>query len=240
MSDRPRRFWKQATVIDDAAVVGGAGFGIALDGRPVRVPSRKPLVVPTRALAEAITDEWNAQGETMDPDAMPLTQLANTAQDRVGVMRGAIIGEMMAHADSEVLCYRATGPADLVERQADSWDPMLAWARERFGCTWTVTVGLMPVSQGAAVHAALRATFEAMDDATLTAVQVAAPLCGSPILGIALVEGRISAVDAFTTSLVDELYQAAQWGDDREAVKRRTRAQRELEDVARYLDLVRG
>jgi len=240
VSDRPRRFWKQATVIDDAAVLGADGFGIALDGRPVRVPSRKPLVVPTPALAEAITEEWNAQGDTMDPDTMPLTQLANTAQDRVGVMRDAIIAEMMAHADSEVLCYRATGPADLAERQAQVWDPLLAWARQRFGCTWTTTIGLMPVSQHPSVHAALRATFEAMDDPTLTAAQVAAPLCGSPLLGIALVEGRVDAADAFAISLVDELYQAAQWGDDREAVKRRTRAKRELEDVARYLELVRG
>jgi len=239
VNQRPRRFWKQAAVIDDCALLGTSGFGIALDGRPVRVPSRKPLVVQTRALAEAVAEEWNSQGETLDPDTMPMTQLATTAQDRVGMMRDAIIDELMAFAGSEVLCYRAAEPADLVARQAAVWDPLLAWATGRFGCAWAVTEGLMPVTQPPAVHVALRAAFEAMDDATLTAVQVAAPLCGSPLIGIALVEGRMTAEDAYTTSLVDELYQAAQWGDEYEAVQRRNRIRAELESVARYLGLVR-
>ncbi|MGC2857057.1 ATP12 family chaperone protein [Novispirillum sp. DQ9] len=240
LNQRPRRFWKQATVIDDPAVLGGEGFGIALDGRPVRVPSRRPLLVRRRALAEAIAAEWNGQGETFDPASMPLTQFANTAQDRVGPMRGAIIAELMAHADSEVLCYRAEDPADLAARQAEAWDPLLEWARQRCGCVWTITGGLMPVSQGQAVHAALRAALEAMDDDILTAFQVAAPLCGSPVLGLALVEGQVTAGEAHAASLLDELYQAAKWGEDREAVQRRARAKAELEDVARFVALVRS
>lgn len=239
LNQRPRRFWKQAAVIDDASVLGAEGFGIALDGRPVRVPSRRPLVVRSRALADALAAEWNAQGETFDPAAMPLTQLANTAQDRVGPLRAEIIAELMAHADSEVLCYRADDPASLVARQAEVWDPLLEWARSRFGCAWTVTAGLMPVGQGAAVHESLRAALEAMDDDLLTAFQVAAPLCGSPVLGMALIEGRLSAGEAHAAALLDELFQADRWGEDREAVQRRARVKAELEDIARFVALVR-
>lgn len=240
LNQRPRRFWKQATVIDDVSVLGAEGFGIALDGRPVRVPSRAPLVVGSRALAEGIAEEWNAQGETMDPMSMPLTQLANTAQDRIGPLRAEIIDELMAHAESEVLCYRAEDPPDLVARQAETWDPVLSWAKERLGCDWTVTCGLMPVTQPAEALAALRGALEAMDSPTLTAFQVAAPSCGSPLLGLALVEGRIAADDAYAAALVDELYQAEKWGEDREAVQRRLRTKRDLEDVARYLELARA
>lgn len=239
LNQRPRRFWKQAAVIDDGTVLGAEGFGIALDGRPVRAPSRRPLVVRSRALADALAAEWNGQGETFDPAAMPLTQLANTAQDRVGPLRDAIIAELMAYADSEVLCYRADAPAALAARQAEVWDPLLAWAGQRFGCAWTVTAGLMPVGQGDAVHAAVRAALDAMDDATLTAFQVAAPLCGSPVLGLALVEGRISAEEAHAAALLDELFQAAKWGEDREAVLRRNRVKAELAEVERFVTLAR-
>lgn len=238
-SSHPRRFWKEATVTE-APSAGHGGWGIALDGRPVRVPSRQPLILPSRALAEAVAEEWNAQGETMNPHSMPLTQLANTAQDRVMPLRAEIISELLAHAGSEVLCYRAEAPVDLTARQAEAWNPLLAWATERVGCAWVVTSGLMPVDQPAALEGALRAALEALDAPTLTAVQVAAPLCGSLILALALAEGRLGAAEAHDLAHLDEMYQVSLWGEDREALRRRANIRNELADVERYLGLVRA
>ena len=120
-----KRFWKQAEVIAEAG-----GWGIALDGRPVRTPERAPLAVASKALAEAIAAEWDAQGEDIDPASMPLTGLANAAIDRAAPDRAAFAAPLAAYAGSDLLCYRADGPAPLVARQAARWDPLLAWARE--------------------------------------------------------------------------------------------------------------
>lgn len=237
LNHSPRRFWKEAAVVEDAET---GGYAIALDGRIVKAPSRQPLAVPTRALAEAMAEEWNAQGETLDPRSMPLTQLANTAQDRVGPMREAIIEELMRYVDGDVLCYRASDPEELVERQAAQWEPVLEWAKERFGCAWAVTEGLMPVAQDQANHEALKTAMEDLDTISLTGLQVAAPTCGSLLLGFALLESRLTAVEAFEAAFLEELYQAEQWGEDREAAMRRGSMKGDLENVQTFLVLARA
>ncbi len=232
---RPRRFWKQATV-----VAFEDGCGIALDGRPVKTPNKRDLRCPSRALAEAVAEEWNAQDEHIKPHTMPMTQLANTAWDRVPAHRAEIEGELLRHVEGDVLCYYADGPDTLIARQRAAWDPLRAWAVERFGATWAAGSGILPVGQDGAVHAAMADAIRALDDVSLTALQVAAPVCSSLILGFALVEGRVSTEEAFAAAFVDELHQAEEWGDDFEAVDRRARLRRDLEDVARFLELARA
>lgn len=231
---RPRRFWKQATVVDHED-----GCGIALDGRPVKAPSKRDLRCPTRALAEAVAAEWNAQGEHLKPETMPLTQLANTAWDRVPAHRAEIEDELLRHVEADVLVYHADGPDDLVARQTATWAPLRGWAAGRFGVSWATGCGILPVSQDAAVHDAMAAAVRGLDDVSLTALQVVAPLCSSMILGFALLEGRVTAGEAFAAAFVDELYQAEAWGEDAEAAARRARLRAELEDVARFLELAR-
>lgn len=231
---RPRRFWKQATVVEHED-----GCGIALDDRPVKAPSKRDLRLATHALAAAVAEEWNAQDEHLKPETMPLTQLANTAWDRVPAHRAEIEAELLRHVDGDVLCYYADGPDTLVERQRALWGPLLAWAEERFGVRWQAAQGIMPVSQDAAVHAALARAVAALDHESLTALQVAAPTCASMVLGFALVEGYLTPEEVFAAAFVDELHQAEVWGEDAEANARRARLRRELDDVARFLALAR-
>ncbi len=230
----PRRFYKSADVRQDEA-----GFHVMLDGRPIRTPRKRVFVVPTRALAEAIAAEWNAQAETIDPQTMPLTRLVNTGIDGVGENRDEIIGAIAAFAGSDMLCYRADGPDGLVARQAEVWDPVLVWAEGELGGRWTTTTGLMPVAQPPETLARVETAARPFDDLSLGALHVMTALTGSALLALAHARGRLSAEEAWAAAHVDEDWQIAQWGEDWEAAERRSRRLAEMQAASRLLALLR-
>jgi len=227
-----KRFYRsaEATATDE-------GFAVTLDGRPIRTPAGKPLRLRNAALAEALAGEWRAQGEQVEPHTMPLTQLASTAIDRVAPQRGAILDELLRYAGTDMLCYRADEPADLVRRQEALWTPLLDWAAERFGVRLAVTCGVMPADQPAEALAGLRAALEACDDLRLTALQSATAATGSLVIALALVEGRLVAETAFAVAFADEIYQAELWGDDAEAEARRERLKADIQAAERFARL---
>jgi len=231
--DVNRRFYKEA-----ASVAVHGGWGIALDGRTVRTPAKNPLVLQSRALAEAIAAEWNAQEAKVKPNTMPLMQIASTAIDRVAPDRARIVAETAAYAGTDLVCYRAEGPAELVERQAKAWDPLIDWLRERFDVSLTTAGGVMAVRQSEPGLAALHRVVEAQDDLRLTALSVATGAAGSLVIGLALLEGRLTPEEAAALAQLDELYQAERWGIDPEAEKRRIAQKTDLVAARRFLDLL--
>ena len=137
-----KRFWKTAQ-----AVSGAGGWGVQLDQRPLRAPSRAPLVVPSERLARAIAEEWAECEGTIDPRAMPLTGLANAAIDRVAPDRAAFAAGLTSYAEADLACYRAEGPQTLAERQAESWDALLGWARRRYDVDFVTTTAIVHAAQ---------------------------------------------------------------------------------------------
>lgn len=233
MTNKIRRFYKAA----DVAAIDG-GFAVVLDGKPVRTPIGSQLRAPSQGLAEAMAAEWQAQGTTVEPASMPLTQLASTVLDRVGLNRAAIVDELLNYAATDLLCYRAEEPAELVERQANQWQPLLDWVRDRCGAVLAVTSGVIPVAQPAEALAALRQQVDLQDDWRLTALQSATAASGSLVLALALLEKRLSAEQVFFASQLDEFYQAELWGEDEEAEGRRERLRRDIaatDEFARLL-----
>ncbi len=215
------------------------GFEIALDGRPVRTPLAIPFVLPTEALAAAVAAEWEAQQAEIIPAAMPLTQIANTALDRVGLGRDSYRATVAAYGRNDLLCQRAETPADLVRRQEERWDPLLEWAAERFGARLAVGAGVMPVAQPIEAVAALEAAVAGLDDWILAAAGVAAAASGSLVLALAVTEGRIGGEEACALSVLDEVWQNEQWGEDREAVARRDAVAADLAAAERFVRLAR-
>ena len=224
-----KRFYKEVTVT-------AAPHQIHLDGRPVKTPMRAALALPTASLADAIADEWRAQGEAIHPHSMPLTKLANTAIDRVAAMTGTVTDQIVAYTN-DLLCYRAAEPADLVARQSAEWDPLLDWAAERYGVRLEVRTGITHFAQAPDVVAALRRAVEAYDPFRLTGLHTAATILGSLVLTLALAEGRLDAEAAFALSQLDERYQAERWGEDHEAATRAANLLAELQAVERFLKL---
>jgi chaperone required for assembly of F1-ATPase len=229
-----RRFYKDVTVKSVAE-----RFAIALDGKELRTPAKKSLFAPNAALADALADEWRAQGEQIDPLTMPLNRLLNAAIDRIDSAKAAVIDQLMAFAESDLLCYRAAEPADLVERQRNEWDPLLGWVRDRFGVHLSVRSGIMPFAQPGRALAALRAHLETRDIFVLAGLGDITALLGSLALGLAVAEGRIAAEEAFALSQLDELWQESRWGRDDEAEIRRQSLGRDVLAAGRLLELLR-
>lgn len=229
-----KRFYKQAA----AAEVEG-GFAVHLDGRPVKTPAARQLAVPFRALAEAMAAEWQEQGEEIKPKSMPMTQLASTTLDRVGPERAVIIEQLARFAETDLLCYRADFPPELVNRQTAQWQPLLEWVAELTGARLTVTSGIMAVTQPAEAVAALVARLDGYGDWHLCAAQAACAASGSLVLALAMVEGRLSGQQTYELSQLDETFQIERWGEDYEAADRRAALQRDILAAERLLALLR-
>jgi chaperone required for assembly of F1-ATPase len=229
----PRRFYENVTVEPREG-----GFAVLLDGRPVRTPGKHHLQVPTAALAEAIAAEWRAQGEHIDPATMHLTRLANTAIDAVSGRMGEVADDIVAFAGSDLLCYRAESPRDLVHRQAAAWDPVLRWVGEHLGCNFEIVEGIMPVSQSPETLEAVAAVVAPLDPFRLSAVHVMTTLTGSAVLALARLMGRLSADQTWAAAHVDEDWQVAHWGEDAEAAERRKRRHAEFSSASGLLDLL--
>lgn len=204
-----KRFYKAASIRPEAG-----GVAILLDGRPVKTPARAALAVPTEELAEAIAAEWNGQGEEVDPRAMPLTGLANAAIDRAAPDPAAFAATLARYGESDLLCYRAEAPEPLVRRQAESWDPLLDWARRRYGIELATAAGVIHRPQPAGTVARLAEEVGSRDPFRLAALAPLVTISGSLIVALALAEGEIGREQAWAAATLDEAWQAEQWGED--------------------------
>jgi chaperone required for assembly of F1-ATPase len=228
-----KRFYKSAGVTE-----APEGFGVVLDGKPVRTPAKRPLVAPTRALAEAIAEEWLAQGETVDPRRLPLTRLASIALDLVAPRRAAVVAEVVNYAGTDLVCYRAAHPPALVERQQTTWQPLIDWAMLRFDAPLAVTSSILPVAQSPATLKAFEAAAAAYDSHRLAALHLATAACGSLVVALALVERHLDAEAAFAAAELDESYEIERWGEDAEQAKRRAGLKDDIALAARFVSLL--
>ena len=225
-----KRFYKEANVGPDREVL--------LDARRVQTPGRVPLALPNARLAEAIADEWNAQGDTIDPRAMPLTGLANAAIDRIGPAPGSFAAGLAVYGESDLLCYRAAGPAPLVARQTELWDPILAWARDRYAIAFEVTAGITHKPQPPETLARLAAAVATRDPFELAGLSPLVTISGSLVIALALAEGAIGLDAAWAAASLDEQWQVDQWGEDEEAMTALANRHADFAAGARFLSLL--
>jgi chaperone required for assembly of F1-ATPase len=228
-----KRFYDQAAVRTEAG-----GHEVLLDGRPVKTPAKNALKLPSPALAEAVAEEWNRQGEKVDPRSMPLTGLANAAIDRVGPDPEGFAAGLARYGESDLLYYRADGPAALVERQRRLWDPILAWARRRYDVDFETTEGILHRPQPPATIARLGHEIAVRGRFELAALAPLVTISGSLVIALALAEGAIEPDEAWAAAILDEAWQAEQWGEDEEAAARMANRRAEFDAAMRFLALL--
>jgi len=229
-----KRFYRNAKVVESAS-----GFFVQLDGKPMQTPAKNTLAVPSRSLAEAIAAEWASQGDEMNMVALPVTRLVSTAIDRVVPRRADVIAEIARYAGTDLLCYRAAAPPELAARQHAMWQSLLDWAEQRFDARLAVTDSITPIAQTPAALAALERAVAAHDAMMLVALHLATAACGSVVLGLAVIERRLSPQEAFAAAQLDESFEIERWGEDAELTKRRAALQDDIALAARFAGLLR-
>jgi len=219
-----RRFYETVTIAagegSERNQADQAGLVICLDGKPIRTPGRRAFAAPAPELAQALADEWAAQGEYIEPAKMPLTRLANTIIDGVGAAQDQVAAEIRKYLASDLVFYRAESPAALRARQAQYWDPLLSWGRQALGADFKLAAGVIHVDQPAA--ALERAGVALPHDVwRLGALHPATTLTGSALIALALMHGAVTPEAAWQAAHVDEDWNMEQWGRDEIALKRR-------------------
>jgi chaperone required for assembly of F1-ATPase len=236
-----KRFYETAE-----AVPFEGQFAVALDGKLVFTPAKSRLQLPTRAAAEAVAAEWQAQGAEIDPTSMPLTRIVNAALDGVARNKEAVAAEIVHYAGTDLVCYRAGGPESLVAAQAEAWDPILAFATETMGARFVCVEGIVHIPQPPAALEAVAATLARVTDIgagtvlALACLNVMTTLTGSALIPLARVGGLLSLEQAWSVAHVDEDFQMKLWGTDAEALARRAQHFNEMEAADRLWQLVQS
>ncbi|WP_407495108.1 ATP12 family chaperone protein [Pseudooceanicola sp. MF1-13] len=231
----PKRFWKTVDVTEV-----DQGFSVTLDGRPVKTPAKRALTLPTRAMADMVAAEWDAQVEKVDPMTMPVMRGANAAIDKVAVQHAEVADMLAAYGDSDLLSYRADSPAGLVARQAEGWDPLLDWAEGRFGGRLKVFSGVMHEPQDPILLAAMAKSVHDMSDFELAGFHDLVSLSGSLIIGFAAAWDQSAPEALWDLSRIDEDWQAEQWGVDEEAAEAAGIKRESFLNAKQFFDASRG
>lgn len=228
----PKRFYAAADAVET-----GEGFAVRLDGKPVRTPGRGLLALPSAAAAALVAAEFAAQGETIDPVSMPVLRLVNTAIDGVAPDTQAVLEDVMRFSASDLLCYRADAPEELIARQAEAWDPVLDWVRSALGARFFLAEGVVHVEQPRESVAAVGLWLKQRQEPfRLSALHVMTTLTGSALLALAVEAGELTADEAWTAAHVDEDWNNERWGIDAEAAARRTARRKEFDAAVALIE----
>ncbi|PLS19933.1 ATP12 family chaperone protein [Neptunicoccus cionae] len=211
---KKKRFWNTVDVAE-----AESGFVIQLDGRTVKTPEKRDLLLPTRKAAELVAQEWDDTSGELDPTAMPATRWANVSVDKMGGQMAAVVDMLAAYGENDLLCYRATHPQELIARQAAFWDAPLQWASQTFEAPLLVTSGVIPVEQPNQSVANLRQAVETFDPFELAAFHDLVQISGSLVLALAVARQHMVAEQAWDVARVDENWQIEHWGVDDEAAE---------------------
>lgn len=231
----PKRFYKEVGI---GTVAGG--FAVTLDGKSPRTPGQTPVVVPQQALAEAMAEEWAAQGEFIDPKVMPIVRLVNSAIEAGEARLGALRDEIVKYAGNDLLLYRADTPRELVADQERVWDAALVRIARHFNIGFQPTIGIVHQPQPVPTLERLSQSLAETNLIEIVALNSLTGITGSGLLSIALREKLMTAEEVWTAAHVDEDYNVRLWGEVDEATERRTKRRLDFDAAVRVLELVQA
>lgn len=241
-----KRFFKTAEIIAQKQ-----GYGVRLDSHELKTPAKNPLIVPSKALAALLVEEWNDCPDVIDTMRMPFNRLVNTALDRVPNHVEELADSFVAYGNNDLLCYRADNPAALVTRQTDLWNPILAWCAQRYDIHFILSTdagsagtigggGLQPITQSAQTLERVREIYltSPQNSLKLSGLSHITALLGSAVLALALANKSITAAQAYEAAFIEELFQLERWGADADAEMRLDGLKAEINQVSVFFSVL--
>ncbi len=233
----PKKFFKLAKSAESNSQ---DGYVIELDGRILKTPSKHKLLLPNIQLADALCEEWNALGEFVNPDHLPLTKTANSAIEKTAPNMGHIVAEMVNFGETDLLFYQQDTPEKLYSLQMLHWHPVLLWAENSWNVKYKTTFGINHIKQEQKILDHYHELINAMDEHQLSALYLLTTSCGSLLLALAFNAGILTKEGLNKAAFVDEDWQISQWGEDEEAQEIRNFKLAEISSFCTYLNLAKA
>lgn len=232
-----RRFYEKVSIEEVAE-----GHIIRLDTHKLMTPEKKLLLLPYAQLAEAVADEWRQVDEDIILSDMPMSRLVYTAIDRVSESYEATAQAFASYGETDLLCYRATHPDTLVQRQDEIWSPYLDWVSATYGVSLQTGAGIAPIKQSQSSIEVLTQIAQGREGLEpnplrLTGLAHGAGLLGSAVLALRMESGEDKAENIWRAAFLDDFFQFEQWGEDNEAMARLEGMKREIETLSDYFSL---
>lgn len=215
-----RRFYKQ---VDVAAADGG--WQVTLDGRGVKTVKGLPQIVPTEALARALAAEWDAQGEKIDAQSLPLRDMTDYAIDIVAPDQASVVEKIVAYGDTDTLLYRADPDEALYVRQQEMWEPIVAGFEKLHGISYVRVSGIIHREQHTATLDKLRELVALQSPFAMASLEAMASLAASLLVALNALDPDADGEALWQAASLEEEWQAEQWGREEEAEERRVKRQ---------------
>lgn len=156
---------------------------------------------------------------------MPVTMQCAMALDVTPTKRDIVIFDLLRYLNTDIVCFpqRQLGPAEdeevsgerkkLYGTQSERWKHPLNHFHEKYGKLEILDSDTLkaPVHEKKAIQA-VKEKLEKLDDFKLTAVQQLAQGCKSLVVPLALVDRKITVLDAVTAARAEEDHQIQNWG----------------------------
>ena len=229
-----KKFWKTVQVKENSI----NSYKILLDNNVLKTPLKKELIVENSKIAEEIYNEWNQDTNEIDTDSMIFYGIISTSIDKISYNRKSYIDDILDYVDTDLICYRAEKPNNLVQWQSKNWDPILSKAEKYINGKINVFTGIMPLKQDKETHLKITKFLMQFSNLEIVVLHKLINITGSIFLSLCILKGDIIKKYAFELSYLDELWQTKNWGCDEEASKNREKINDQLKRIIFFLDCI--
>ena len=227
-----KKFWKKVSI----KKISSNSFQIMLDERILQTPLKRELVLPNLNLTQEIVKEWDQHSKNINTESMIFYSLISTSLDKIIDNKNLYINDILDYVDTDLLCYRAENPKELVELQKNKWDPIILLIEKYIQTRVRVFQGVLPKKQHSTVHVRLNNLINQFDIFEISALHRLTNITGSIFLSLCVLKKDISKNEVFELSFLDELWQAENWGFDEETSQKRKEISIELNKSIFFLD----
>ena len=214
-------------------------YYVQINGKTAKTPEGNLMELPTSKLAQIILKNYKSYKTKRNNTIVSPIRLANTAIDMVAKDKNNYIKQLCSYANSDLVCYFASSPEDLVKKQNKSWLPLITFMQDFYNINILYTTEIFSINQTKESLSKLKVILNKKNNFELSAISVLSQLTSSIIISLALVNDKINVKNTFELSNLEEIYQSTFWGKDEEAFTRLKAISVDIKNVKKYYDALK-